>query len=666
MLAQRVTDLAEAVADGRTPDWQSAELSSSDSVERGVIAKLRAVQAIHGLYRTRGNSLGGAAGRTQLSPGDVWGSLEIREHVGSGRFGDVYRAWDPALDREVALKLVRRTAGQDGTETKIVEEGRLMARVRHPNVVIIHGAQRVDGVAGLWMELIEGHTLARELAARGPFDAQELTRVGVEVSRALAAVHRAGWVHRDVKAQNVLRDASGRIVLGDFGTGRELDEALREDPDFVMAHILRAHALRYAPEKRVAALEHMDIALAAAERGTAVDRAVARAEWHAIREELGPAGERTAHWENSAASFETVLQVQPDDEWALACLTNVYPRLGRHREALWAAERLVTLRPHSLTALWRAARAAFDDGQVDLARQYADRAAALDVVIDERNAAQAVWVQTFGSHHAWLRNDAAGAARMADAVAQSIRTAPRQVQSIFAERLIWTYLGLGQLRRAEHLVTTLEPSIPQPYALRVLRETGDRHRFRSAVTADIGDPVRAAALAHLLVDAGMLRLATDALDRAANGRFQGQPQYVRLGRGKLALARHRPEEAIRHLQARLDIPEPRGTIPWTETVIALARALSQTGDTARAIDVLEDASRNRDEYWPAATHMWLTVRDQLMQLYRRASRHDEADRVGAQLMAVLAVADEDHPIRRRLMSPSETRPKPSLAFKARD
>ena len=146
------------------------------------------------------------------------------EHVGCGRFGDVYRAWDAALDREVALKILRAD-DEAAVQTDIVEEGRLMARVRHPNVVAIHGARRIDGATGLWMEFVKGRTLAAELAERGPLAAAELASVGIQLCRALAAVHSAGLVHRDVKAQNVLRDDAGRVVLGDFGTGREFEDS---------------------------------------------------------------------------------------------------------------------------------------------------------------------------------------------------------------------------------------------------------------------------------------------------------------------------------------------------------------------------------------------------------------------------------------------------------
>jgi tetratricopeptide (TPR) repeat protein len=221
----RITDLAEAVADGRPADWRSAE-DNARGDDRETIAMLKEVASLGEVFaRLSGRASGGAARRTRLATPTTWGGLQVLEHVGWGRFGDVYRAWDPALDREVALKLVA-PGEAEAVETQVVEEGRLMARVRHPHVVTIHGAQRIDGVTGLWMEFIEGRTLAAELAEAGSFGAEALVCAGIELCQALAAVHKAGLVHRDIKAQNVLRDTRGRLVLGDFGTGREFD-----DPD---------------------------------------------------------------------------------------------------------------------------------------------------------------------------------------------------------------------------------------------------------------------------------------------------------------------------------------------------------------------------------------------------------------------------------------------------
>lgn len=219
--------LAEAVADGEAIDWRSLERSASGTQEQDALAALRHVSVVSGLFATLARTSGSSTQPlTRLDSGTDWGGLRILDHLGHGRYGDVYRAWDPALDRHVALKLI---GGDDraGAETKVVEEGRLMARVRHPNVVTIYGAQRIGDVAGLSMELVEGRTLEAELAERGPFPAEEIENVGRQLSEALAAVHGAGLVHRDVKASNALRDANGRVVLGDFGTGRELnaDEA---------------------------------------------------------------------------------------------------------------------------------------------------------------------------------------------------------------------------------------------------------------------------------------------------------------------------------------------------------------------------------------------------------------------------------------------------------
>jgi serine/threonine-protein kinase len=223
--SQRLNELAESVADGATTDWESAESSATDHSDRETVVRLRAVASIGRFFATLSSRATAAAGKANpiLAAGAAWGALRVIEHVGCGRFGDVYRAWDAALDREVALKILR--ANGEEVETDVVNEGRLMARVRHPNVVTIHGAQRIDGTTGLWMEFVKGRTLAAELAERGPFGPGELAHVGMQLCRALAAVHGAGLVHRDVKAQNVLRDETGRVVLGDFGTGREFENS---------------------------------------------------------------------------------------------------------------------------------------------------------------------------------------------------------------------------------------------------------------------------------------------------------------------------------------------------------------------------------------------------------------------------------------------------------
>lgn len=200
----RLIDLAGAVADGDHIDWRTAHANCAPEEQRP-LTDLAFIAAI-------------AAGARQderpemLPPDSQWGPLRVLEPVGSGRQGTVFRAWDPELERTVALKLL------DGDAAHTVTEGRLMARVHHPNVVSIFGAQQIDGRTGLWMEFIDGPPLEHALATSGPFAAANLIAVASAVCAALAAIHAKGLVHRDVKTTNILRDSGGRIVLGDFGT----------------------------------------------------------------------------------------------------------------------------------------------------------------------------------------------------------------------------------------------------------------------------------------------------------------------------------------------------------------------------------------------------------------------------------------------------------------
>jgi formylglycine-generating enzyme required for sulfatase activity len=162
------------------------------------------------------------------APGPIsrWGSLELIEKVGEGGFGETFRARDPQLDREVALKLLKPEASRDeAVSGRVIREGALLARVRHPNVVLVHGAERAEGRVGLWMEFVQGRTLEAVLQADGTRGAREAVAIGVDLCRALSAVHAAGIVHSDIKASNVMLQDGGRVVLMDFGAGWDLERA---------------------------------------------------------------------------------------------------------------------------------------------------------------------------------------------------------------------------------------------------------------------------------------------------------------------------------------------------------------------------------------------------------------------------------------------------------
>jgi hypothetical protein len=150
--------------------------------------------------------------------GVAWGPLLLYEQIGHGAFGAVFRAWDPALDHEVALKRYELPRHAGPLASEVIREGQLLARVKHPNVVTVHGAGRVGDEVGVWMDFVRGRTLERVVRDEGPMSAPEAIVIGDCLCRALAAVHAAGLLHRDIKASNVMREAGGRLVLLDFGT----------------------------------------------------------------------------------------------------------------------------------------------------------------------------------------------------------------------------------------------------------------------------------------------------------------------------------------------------------------------------------------------------------------------------------------------------------------
>jgi serine/threonine-protein kinase len=239
-MREALLPLAESVADGTAVDWDEAARQAPPE-DQGFVRQLGVLAKLTEIHRTLSDAPGEAvlpfvARRSQAAPAiGTWAHLTLLERLGGGTYGEVYRAWDRQLEREVALKLLRGVhgVGDDPETSRITREGRLLARVRHPNVITVHGVDVHDGRVGLWMELLRGQTLEQVLNTRGAFGAREAALVGIDLCRALAALHAAGLLHRDVKADNVIREDGGRIVLMDLGTGREIDPGARRGlPDF--------------------------------------------------------------------------------------------------------------------------------------------------------------------------------------------------------------------------------------------------------------------------------------------------------------------------------------------------------------------------------------------------------------------------------------------------
>ncbi len=156
-------------------------------------------------------------GSTPLACGQRFGRYRIDEVLGSGSMGVVYRAHDPNLDRDVALKIPQWSDTR--LADRFVREARLAAKIQHPNICPVFDVDQIDGVPYIAMALVDGPTLADLLKSRSftPDETVELVR---NVALALKSVHAQHIVHRDLKPSNIMLDGGGQLLLMDFGLAR--------------------------------------------------------------------------------------------------------------------------------------------------------------------------------------------------------------------------------------------------------------------------------------------------------------------------------------------------------------------------------------------------------------------------------------------------------------
>jgi eukaryotic-like serine/threonine-protein kinase len=260
---EELTAIARAIIERGHIDWLDVESSADEEVQRSTIRQLKVIAKIAELHRgiadvpaspglpvtrllERAPDPVESGPDLAAMPAVLWGPLKLLHRIANGSFGEVFLALDMRLEREVALKLLYQSGAlADPVGSAVIEEARLLARVRHPNVVTIYGADRIDNRVGLWMEHVRGRTLQQALKERGRLDAAEVAVIGVEICGALSAVHEAGLLHRDVKAHNVMQQEDGRLVLMDFGAGHELADdggaaELAGTPLYVAPEILEA------------------------------------------------------------------------------------------------------------------------------------------------------------------------------------------------------------------------------------------------------------------------------------------------------------------------------------------------------------------------------------------------------------------------------------------
>jgi predicted ATPase len=166
-----------------------------------------------------------------LSPGTRFGSYEILERLGAGGMGEVYRAKDTRLEREVAIKtLSLERCSQPEALSRFEQEARSACALNHPNIVTIYELGHVNGTRYISMELVIGETV-RELLASGPIPFRKAVAIAAQIADALAKVHAIGIVHRDLKPQNLMVSGDATAKILDFGVAKLLGVSPTRDSD---------------------------------------------------------------------------------------------------------------------------------------------------------------------------------------------------------------------------------------------------------------------------------------------------------------------------------------------------------------------------------------------------------------------------------------------------
>jgi eukaryotic-like serine/threonine-protein kinase len=165
---------------------------------------------------------------SSLMIGQTLAHYRIVEKLAAGGMGEVYRASDTKLGREVAIKVLPQASVHDPERlARFDREARLLASLNHPNIAAIHGLEESNGVHYLVLELVPGETLAERLAA-GPLRVEEALRICGQIAVALEAAHERGVIHRDLKPANIKITPEGKVKVLDFGLAKAFAADLAE------------------------------------------------------------------------------------------------------------------------------------------------------------------------------------------------------------------------------------------------------------------------------------------------------------------------------------------------------------------------------------------------------------------------------------------------------
>ena len=178
------------------------------------------VEAMLAAHAARGD--GSLATSPRLASGTMIGPYRVADLIGAGGMGEVYRARDTTLGRDVAIKVLPAAFTDADRLARFEREARLLAALNHPHIAAIYGVEEAEGTRALILELVEGETLADRLE-RGPIPLQEALPIAKQVADALEAAHEHGIIHRDLKPANITLRLDGTVKVLDFGLAKAME-----------------------------------------------------------------------------------------------------------------------------------------------------------------------------------------------------------------------------------------------------------------------------------------------------------------------------------------------------------------------------------------------------------------------------------------------------------